>query len=54
MPSRLTFILNPEHDAVFVSNLARHYGIEQAAHDESAGAPKPNSLNSLKALKNSF
>jgi len=54
MPSRLTFILNPEHDAVFVGNLARHYGMEQAAHDESAGAPKPNSLNSLKALKNSF
>ena len=54
MPSRLTHMLSPGHDAVFLRKLAQHYGLKNAIHDESAGAPKPYSLNPLKALKNSF
>lgn len=54
IPSRLTAMLNPEHDAEFVSKLARWYGLNDGRHDDSATAPRPQTLNTLKALKNSF
>ena len=54
VPSRLTFLSTPEHDGVFVSNLAARWGVAKAHHDATDGAPKPLSLNPLKALKNSF
>ena len=52
IPSRLTYMLNPEHDAQFIHKLAAYYGVPRAYHDGSAAAPKPHTLNSLKALKN--
>lgn len=54
IPSRLTFMLNPMHDQEFVAHLAGRYGLARGRHDESANAPRPHTLNSLKALKNSF
>ena len=54
IPSRLTFMLNPVQDQAFVAKLARRHGLARGRHDESAGAPRPHTLNSLKALKNSF
>ena len=54
VPSRLTAMLNPEQDAEFVGKLASHYGLVNGRHDDSATAPRPNTLNTLKALKNSF
>ena len=54
VPSRLTFILNPEHDLAFVESLAGRHGLAQARHDDSVNAPRPQTLNPLKALKNSF
>lgn len=54
MPSRLTFMLNPMHDQAFVTALAGRYGLLLGRHDESADAPRPHTLNSLKALKKSF
>ncbi len=54
VPSRLTAMLNPQHDAEFVSRLARQYGLKNGRLDDSATAPRPQTLNTLKALKNSF
>lgn len=54
VPSRLTAMLNPQHDAEFVTKLARRYGLVNGRHDDSATAPRPQTLNTLKALKNSF
>lgn len=53
-PSRLTFLLTPEHDSAFVTSMAVRMGVPRGRHDTSESAPKPLSLNPLKALKNSF
>lgn len=54
VPSRLTYMLNPEHDAEFVRKLAGRHGLATGRHDDSPAAPRPQTLNSLKALKKSF
>jgi len=54
VPSRLTAMFNPQLDAEFVGILARRYGLANGRHDDSATAPRPQTLNTLKALKNRF
>ena len=54
IPSRLTFMVPPQYDAKFITVLASRNGLANARYDESVSAPKPQTLNSLKSLKNSF
>lgn len=54
IPSRLTYMVDAKYDAIFVQKLAVHYGLAHGRQDEAAGAPRPQTLNPLKALKNSF
>lgn len=54
IPSRLTYMLNPDHDAKFVRKLGRFYGLDNSRLDDSATAPKPRSINSLKSMKIAF
>ena len=52
IPSRLTYLLNPEHDKIFVLNMSRRQGLSGGRHDDTAGAPRPHTVNTLKTLKN--
>ena len=52
MPSRLTFMLNPEHDKIFVLTMSKRQGLSGGRHDDSPGAPRPHTVNALKKLKN--
>jgi len=52
IPSRLTFMLNPEHDKHFITTMAARQGIPEATHDSSQNATKPYTLNTLKKIKN--
>lgn len=52
IPSRLTFMLNPEHDKLYVLNMSRRQGLASGRHDDSPGTPRPYTLNTLKKLKN--
>lgn len=52
IPSRLTFMLNPEHDKIFVLNMSKRQGLSGGRHDDSPGAPRPYTVNTLKKLKN--
>lgn len=54
IPARLTYMLNPRYDADAISKLVSHYGLAGWHYDESPYATKPYTLNSLKALKNSY
>jgi hypothetical protein len=54
VPSRLTYMVNPQHDAVFIGKLAVKHGLAGARHDDSRQAPRPYTLNALKALRQSF
>ena len=46
----LSYIQNPQHDREFLFNWGKAIG-RTIEHDVSAGAPLPNSLNPLKAIK---
>ena len=46
----LTYIQNPQHDSEFLFRWGKAVG-RTIEHDRSAGAPLPNSLNPLKAIK---
>jgi hypothetical protein len=52
IPSRLTFMLNPEHDKLFVLNMSRRQGLSGGRHDDTPGTPRPHTVNTLKKLKN--
>ncbi len=52
IPSRLTFMLNPEHDKIFVLNMSKRQGLSGGRHDDSAGTPRPHTVNTLKKMKN--
>jgi hypothetical protein len=54
IPSRLTYILTPQQDEQFLQSMASLYEIESITLDDSKGAPKPRSLQSLKTLKRSL
>jgi len=54
IPSRLTHILTPQQDEIYLENMANHYGIDSITLDNKKGAPKPHSLQPLKTLKESL
>ena len=51
IPSRLTYMLTPEHDQEYLKRMARNLGIDSIILDENPGSPKPHSLQPLKGLK---
>jgi len=54
IPSRQTYMLRPNYDQDFLDSMAKHYGISSIRHDNSENAPQPNTLNPLKALRESL
>jgi len=52
IPARLTFILDPAQDQVFVERFSKHEGLIKGGLNESAISPKPRTVNSLKKIKN--
>ena len=50
IPSRLTFMLNPEQDKKYLAYMAKHYDLNSITQDPKTN---PRSHNSLKKLKNS-
>ena len=51
IPSRLTFMLNPEQDEAYLDYMAKHYGFESIKQDSKS---KPATKNPLKNLKNNL
>ena len=51
IPSRLTFMLNPEQDEAYLDYMAKHYGIESIKQDSKSN---PATKNPLKNLKNNL
>ena len=51
IPSRQTFMLKPNHDQEYLDIMAEHFEVTFIRHDNSEGAPKPNTLHPLKALR---
>ena len=49
--SRQTYMMTPDQDQQYLSMMAKHYGVNSMTHDKSDGAPKPNTRNPLKALR---
>ena len=54
IPSRQTFMLKPNHDQEYLDIMAKHFEVTSIRHDNSEGAPKPNTLHPLKALRESL
>ena len=53
IPSRLTYMLTPEHDQEYLRRMARNLEIDSITLNEDPGSPKPHSLQPLKGLKRS-
>ena len=51
IPSRLTFMLNPDQDKAYLEYMAKHYGFISITHDK---ATNPRTQNPLKTLKNNL
>lgn len=54
IPSRLTHMLTPVQDKIYLKDIANNLKLNSITHDESASAPKPHSLQSLKSIKKSL
>jgi hypothetical protein len=52
IPSRLTFMLNPDQDRAFIDQMSKRQGLSGGHHDDSPLSPKPLTANPLKKLKN--
>jgi hypothetical protein len=51
IPSRLTYMLSPEHDQAYLEEMAKNLGIDSITLNNDRSSPKPHSLQPLKALK---
>mgnify|MGYP000226909328 FL=1 len=51
IPSRQTYMMKPNHDQEYLDIMAKHFKVNSIKQDSSMSAPKPNTLNSLKALR---
>tara|TARA_B100001013_G_scaffold330470_1_gene245448 strand:+ start:2425 stop:3807 length:1383 start_codon:yes stop_codon:yes gene_type:complete len=51
IPSRLTFMLNPDQDKAYLEYMAKHYGFNSITHNK---ATNPRTQNPLKTLKNNL
>ena len=51
IPSRLTYLLTPDHDQEYLTGMARNLGVDSIILNHDQGSPKPHSLQPLKALK---
>jgi len=54
IPSRLTHMLTPVQDKIYLKDIANNLKLNSITHDESASAPKPHSLQPLKSIKKSL